>query len=733
MKAGGLATIRGLMLVAALVLTAMPVHAQSVSDDRCMTCHGNRSLVRDSGARTSVHVDPAILAESPHRGLSCVECHRGVTMTHAPSLPKVSCTSCHQKANDSVAVSAHSAGGKMGGDGCKRCHGAHRMSRAKKSGASFCATCHAKVVASYEHSVHGQARANGDDDASTCRDCHGGLHSIRPVRDPESPVNKANLAKTCGKCHSDRQLVARRRITIPEAVQLFERSVHGRSNRPDRPVCDDCHGSHDMRRAGDMRSSIFRANIPFTCGKCHKQELHQYKMSVHGVALERGVTASPVCTDCHGEHLIRGAHDADSPVAAANVTKTCSHCHEAEGIRETFGLPAGRLSTYKDSFHGLAARGGSPAVANCASCHSYHAILPSTDPRSSVSPKRLGETCGKCHPGAGTKFQMGPVHVAEATPDQPALYWTRFVYMWLIGMTIGYMLLHNGLDFGRKIVGHLRAQFSAAPAHHGHATTGRWFERMNLAERIQHAVLAVSFLTLVYTGFALKFPESWIFAWFARMEHGYELRSVVHRVAAVAMTAVSLFHVGYLLTKRGRQLVVDLFPRPQDAVDILVHLLWLLGLRRSGARFDRFGYIEKLEYWALIWGTIVMTVTGVVLWFENESLTHLKMWMIDLATLIHYYEAWLAFLAIVIWHFYANIVNPEVYPMNWTWLTGRISEEQLKHEHYLEWQRLAAPAEEPAPETPAAESAAPAPAEGGAPPADDVNDLPAEEPPVRDD
>ena len=85
-----------------------------------------------------------------------------------------------------------------------------------------------------------------------------------------------------------------------------------------------------------------------------------------------------------------------------------------------------------------------------------------------------------------------------------------------------------------------------------------------------------------------------------------------------------------------------------------------------------------------------MTVTGVLLWFENEALRALPKWMLDLATLIHYYEAWLAFLAIVVWHLYMNIVNPDVYPMNWTWLTGRISEAQLRHEHYLEWQRIVA-------------------------------------------
>ena len=90
-----------------------------------------------------------------------------------------------------------------------------------------------------------------------------------------------------------------------------------------------------------------------------------------------------------------------------------------------------------------------------------------------------------------------------------------------------------------------------------------------------------------------------------------------------------------------------------------------------------------------------MTVTGFALWFENQTLRWFYKWLLDLATLIHYYEAWLAFLAIVVWHLYQTIANPDVYPMNWTWLHGRISEQQLRHEHRAEWARAAGANEGP--------------------------------------
>lgn len=677
-------------LLGGLWLMTMPAlaRAEGPADADCLMCHKSSTLARDMGRSGSLTVNAEGVKASGHGKLTCVECHAGTTLRHPPHLPEVNCTRCHQKTADSLSVGAHREAAGKGASmeaTCRTCHGGVHSGGAAR-GRALCERCHEKAAKQYATSVHGVARAKGDTDASTCRDCHGHAHGVRRTEDPESMTSPANITETCAKCHADRMLMAKRKITIPEAVQLFRQSSHGRSKKEGAAHCNDCHESHDLKRANDPTSSIFKTNIPNTCGRCHRKEAAAYRRSVHGQALVRGVTATPVCTDCHGEHMIRGPRAANSPVSAANVSETCSKCHEATGIRETFGLPGGRLSSYRDSFHGLAARGGSPVVANCSSCHGYHDVLPSSDPRSAVSPKRLGETCGRCHPGAGTKFKISAVHVTMATESQPVPYWTRLVYLFLIAGTIGFMALHQGLDFVRKIGASFQSHLGKAPSH-GHAAT-RWFERMTVAERIQHALLAVSFFTLVYTGFALKFPENMLFRWMTHLEGGYTVRAWSHRIAALAMTSVSLFHVFYLFTPRGRKLVMDLFPQPKDALDLIQQMLYLVGLRRQPARFDRFGYIEKAEYWALIWGTVVMTLTGFILWFNNESLRQLPKWMIDLSTVVHYYEAWLAFLAIVVWHLYMNIVNPDVYPMNWTWLTGRISDAQMRHEHIIEYERI---------------------------------------------
>jgi cytochrome b subunit of formate dehydrogenase len=734
------------LLLAVWALSALataPAWAAPTDQD-CMVCHAQHDLTRSEGGTGSVFVDPAVLKASPHAGLACVTCHRDVKeIPHRPALAAVACASCHGIVADTLATSAHGRARTRPASGtraavpagveppdCAACHGGHGIQRNPKADVARCAACHGVVVEQYRAGAHGQAAARGDSAAAGCESCHGSAHTLRPHTDPAAPTSHAKLAATCASCHADRQLITTRRIAIPEAFALYERSVHGRSARADAATCNDCHGSHDIRPASDPTSPIHRANVGTTCGRCHGREAAEYAASVHGTAVARGVSDAPTCNSCHGEHLIRGPRDVDSPVSPSAVTTTCAHCHEAQGIRETYGLPAGRLSSYRDSFHGLAARGGSPAVANCASCHGFHDVLPSSDPRSLVNPKRLPQTCGRCHPGAGERFAMGPVHVATATADHPVLFTVRWVYLLLIGLTIGGMSLHNGLDFARKVRRHWqRSRPGAMDEPEPSAAPKRWFLRMTGFERLQHVLLFTSFFTLVYTGFALKFPETWLFAWFARLEHGYAWRSLIHRGAAIVMIATSLVHVGYLFSPRGRTILAGLRPQPRDLRDVLDNARYLLGLRAHPPAFESFGYIEKAEYWALVWGTGIMTLTGLVLWFENQALQLMNKWLLDLATLVHYYEAWLAFLAIVIWHLYQHIANPDVYPMNWTWLTGRISEEQLRHEHRAEWERLVAEEEAQAEAAGAAESAAMGEAERPDVTAGALETPPADEPP----
>jgi cytochrome b subunit of formate dehydrogenase len=148
---------------------------------------------------------------------------------------------------------------------------------------------------------------------------------------------------------------------------------------------------------------------------------------------------------------------------------------------------------------------------------------------------------------------------------------------------------------------------------------------------------------------------------------------------------LGFYHLFYIfVSHEGRRLVKDFWPRWQDAKDIWINLRYLTGHSRERAKFGRFGYPEKLEYWAVAWGIIIMGVTGLMIWFKLDVTAFVPRWVVDVAVTIHYYEAILACLAIVVWHFYHVIFAPDVYPMNWAWWDGKVSEHWQHEEHPLE-------------------------------------------------
>jgi len=586
-------------------------------DEDCLACHGDKDLRRNSGE--SLFVDAPALKPGAHGGLTCGACHTGVReLPHPDRLPKVDC-----------------------------------------------AACHASAAQAYAKGIHSQARGSGQTDAAICQSCHGTAHLLTKTSDPSSPVAKQKLAQTCGSCHADAEFLARHKIPVAKPVESYARSVHGRAvaRGEDRaPSCSDCHGSHDIVPARDPASPINRGNVPGTCGACHSDVQETYAGSVHGRAAGHGVTGAPVCTDCHGEHAILAPSEPKSLVNPARVSSvTCGRCHGDERLAERYNLPLDKVPAYADSYHGLAARGGSQTVANCASCHGVHNILPSSDPRSTIHPSRLPQTCGSCHPGAGTRFAIGPVHVrASASDAHPVVRFIHLFYLWVIPLTVGFMFLHNGLDLLAKLV-------RGAPRHTG----GGEVVRMNPQFRMAHGLVVLSFPTLVLSGFALKYPESW---W-----AGFPLRGELHRAAATALLAACLYHALHLWrVPKDRVILREMMPRLKDVIDLLSVLRYNVGLRRERPLFGKFSYAEKIEYLAFLWGTLVMAASGFILWFDNWSLRNLPTWVTDAATALHWYEAILATLAILIWHFYMVIFDPDVYPMDRAWLTGLTSGNRLR-------------------------------------------------------
>lgn len=213
--------------------------------------------------------------------------------------------------------------------------------------------------------------------------------------------------------------------------------------------------------------------------------------------------------------------------------------------------------------------------------------------------------------------------------------------------------------------------------------------RLGPSLRVQHVILLTSCIVLIVTGLPLKFHDAaWAGVAFSLMG-GIKMGGLVHRIAATALICVGTYHLGYIiLSSYGRWNFRQLAPALKDFKDVFQQMKYFIGLSGQRPKFRRFSYVEKFDYWAVYWGMVIMIGSGAMLWFEEISLRFLPKYVIDIAKEAHSDEALLATLAIIIWHFYNVHFNPDKFPMNRTWLTGRITKEEMMHEHPLEYEEL---------------------------------------------
>lgn len=266
------------------------------------------------------------------------------------------------------------------------------------------------------------------------------------------------------------------------------------------------------------------------------------------------------------------------------------------------------------------------------------------------------------------------------------------MYMMMIVLVIGGMLVHNGIDFRRRWLDRKR-----------HATASERVARFTRFERVQHWTLASSFIVLLATGFAFRFgwrppgldAPTWA-GW----------RANLHRGAALVFMTIAVTHILWLgLSRRGRMNLAALRPRIRSVKDaicavaccfrlgppstndwraLIGTMKYNLGLAPERPPQGRFTYAEKMEYYALVWGGIVMVATGLGLWFVVPVLTRTPAWVAHLLDTVHLFEATLAGLAIVVWHFYFTIFRPEVFPISRAMITGTIPRQEADEEHALE-------------------------------------------------
>lgn len=212
-------------------------------------------------------------------------------------------------------------------------------------------------------------------------------------------------------------------------------------------------------------------------------------------------------------------------------------------------------------------------------------------------------------------------------------------------------------------------------------TVTKTYMRFPLARRIEHWVMMLSFTLLGLTGLPQRFPNAWLSQAVLNGLGGIESLRSIHHVAAIVMMVGTVWHIlvmGYsVFVLRDK---MSMLPTLQDAKDGIQALLYNIGIAKTYPQMGRYTFEEKMEYWAFVWGAVVMAVTGFIMWNPITATQYLPGEFVPAAKSAHGNEAVLAVLAIIIWHMYGVHIKR----FNKAMFNGTQTESEMLHEHPLE-------------------------------------------------
>ncbi|MBI5883669.1 MAG: hypothetical protein HZB91_11265 [Elusimicrobia bacterium] len=481
-----------LCLSACAGLAVLSVAGQESAE--CLGCHGEPSFATERGGKTvSLHVHGDRFGASVHGGLGCVGCHsdlQGGKKEHPGSVDKVACGACHAeeqtKYGESLHGKAFARGDKLAAT-CANCHGKHDIVPVADHASVVsplripyvCGSCHqegakaqtqreihqSRILENYSESIHGDGLLRkGLKVSAQCASCHT-AHSILPHTDPRSSIARANVAKTCEKCHSQIEDTHRKVIdgklwrakpdSIPVCVECHQphkvRKVFYEQGMADRD-CLRCHGKPLAAADGRMLrvdhekllGSVHRrvacaqchagvspskarpcvtAPKKVDCGICHTAQVEQYQKSTHGRLFAKNSPSAPACAECHGDHGILGKADPKSATFPIKVPALCARCHREgeKAARQYKGIEHDITTHYVESIHGKGLlKSGLTVTAMCTNCHTAHGELPAADPGSTVNQANIAQTCSRCHHGIYEQYAAS-IHVPgpKDKPDAP--------------------------------------------------------------------------------------------------------------------------------------------------------------------------------------------------------------------------------------------------------------------------------------------------------------------------
>lgn len=529
----------------------------------------------------------------------------------------------------------------------------------------------------YDHALGPHARLR-------CTDCHR-REEVASI--PHQPVSPVNCTQTCHLLNSSGLEVTFAHDAIDLALQ---QSVHNRDT---------------LDKANELLGSPLAENQS-RCLLCHDEPV--FRWSEHNWAEQQARIDR--CDVCHTErlpldtryyywHVHARSRQARS---SRDLVRVCANCHSNPAILQHFDNPD-TVASYIASFHGKAMLLGSEETANCLDCHvaelaNVHLMKPHDDPTAPTSTGHLPDTCRstECHPTAGQAIGTAAIHLDLGT-SRGIEFFIGAIFFLMILSTFGPSLVLVTLELLQIVVGR------HDPAHHRHLSLAERLmgdprgreklKRFTPHQRVQHWILFGAFATLVITGFPIKFADRAWAAWLVDQIGSLGRVRLLHRWAGVVLIVGFAYHIGYVTLhtiwasrRSGKGFVRTFLDLPMvmnlsDLKQMKELLLFLVFRRKSRPPAGRFTLEEKFEYFGVFWGSVLLGVTGILMWANAWTSEVLTGRVLTIANLVHSFEAYLALLHVGVLHMVTVIFSPIVFPISPAMVTGDTPPEKMAEAH----------------------------------------------------